>query len=268
MEVLANVVRNRELLWQFLVRNVKTQHRGSYLGAFWLVANPLLMLGLYTFVFGIVFGGRFGVKPNETTLDYAFGVFLGLTVLNLFSSTLSTAPGIIANQPNFVKKVVFPVEVLPLAQVGSLAYNLLISLGLCLTGVVLLGGGLGWQALWIPVALAPVVFLAVGVAWLLSAIGVFLRDLDQITQFLGMVVLYASGVFYSANKAQEASPEFWTILKWNPLIHVIESLRRVTLWEQEINFMALGYAWGIGILVLLLGAFVFQVLRPIFADVL
>ncbi len=268
MQVLTNVARHRELLWQFLIRKVKAQHRGSYLGAFWLVANPLLMLGLYTFVFGVVFGGRFGVKPGETTLDYAFGVFLGLTVLNLFSATLGSAPGIIVGQPNFVKKVVFPLEVLPLAQVGVLAYNMLISLGLCLVGVTLLGSGLSWQALWIPVALAPVLLLTMGMAWLLSALGVFLRDVNHVTQFLGMVALYSSGVFYSASNAREASPEFWEVLKWNPLIHVIECLRRVTLWEQDLNFLHLGYVWGAGILTFLLGAYVFQALRPDFADVL
>ncbi len=268
MQVLTNVARHRHLLWQFLVRNVKTQHRGSYLGAFWLVANPLLMLGLYTFVFGVVFGGRFGVKPGETTLDYAFGVFLGLTVLNLFSATLGSAPGIIVGQPNFVKKVVFPVEVLPLAQVGALAHNMLISLGLCLVGVAFLGDGLSWQALWIPVILAPVLFLAIGVAWFLSALGVFLRDVNHVTQFLGMVALYSSGVFYSASKAREVAPEFWIVLKWNPLIHVIECLRQVTLWGQDLNFLHLGYAWGTGLLAFVLGAYVFQSLRPGFADVL
>ena len=268
MQVLASVARHRELLWQFLVRNVKTQHRGSYLGAFWLIANPLLMLSLYTFVFGVVFGGRFGVKPEETTLDYAFGVFLGLTVLNLFSATLNVAPGIIVGQPNFVKKVVFPLEVLPLAQIGALAYNMLISLALCLVGIVLLGGGLSLQALWIPIALAPVLLLSIGVAWLMSALGVFMRDISHVTQFLGMVALYSSGVFYSASKAREAAPEFWTFLKWNPLIHVIECFRGMTLWEQEINFLQLGYAWGVGLLFFAVGAYVFQALRPGFADVL
>lgn len=268
MEVLISVGRHRELLWQFLVRNVKAQHKGSYLGAFWLVANPLLMLGLYTFVFGVVFGGRFGVISDETTLDYAFGVFFGLTVLNLFSSALGSAPGLIVNQPNFVKKVVFPLEVLPLAHVGALTYNMLISLALCLTGVLFLGDGLTWLALWIPVVLAPVFLLAVGVAWLLSAIGVFLRDVNHLTQFLGMVALYASGVFYSARTAREVAPEFWSVLKWNPLIHVIECLRGVTLWQHDPNLLHLGYAWAAGILVFVVGAYVFQSLRPSFADAL
>ena len=268
MKVLVNVVRHRELLWQFLGRNVKIQHRGSLLGAFWLVANPLLMLGLYTLVFGVIFGGRFGVKPEETTLDYAFGVFLGLCVLNLFSSALVSSSGIIVGHPNFVKKVVFPLEILPLAQIGALAYNMLISLGLALLGIVLLGDGLSWLVLWIPLVLMPVLLLAVGIGWLLSALGVFLRDVNHVTQFLGVVALYASGVFYSSSKVLEKAPEFLPYLEWNPLFLTIESLRRVTLWDQVINPLDLVYAWVVGILVFFFGAYVFQSLRPGFADVL
>ena len=268
MQVLVNVASHRELLWQFLLRNVKSQHKGSYLGAFWLVANPLLMLSLYTFVFGVVFGGRFGAVEGETTLDYAFGVFLGLSVINLFSSTLAVSPGVILGQPNFVKKVVFPVEILPLAQVGSLVYNMSISMILCLVGVMAFGDGLSWQVLWIPFVLAPVLLLSIGMAWFLAALGVFLRDVAHLTQFLGMVFLYASGVFYSSSNVLEKAPQCWAFLEWNPLIHVIESLRRVTLWGQDINFSHLGYAWGFSLVVLLFGAWTFQALRPGFADAL
>lgn len=268
MKVLLNLGRHRELLWQFLVRNVKTQHKGSCLGAFWLLANPLLMLGLYTFVFGVVFGGRFGVVSDETTLDYAFGVFLGLTVLNLFSAALGSAPGIIVSQPNFVKKVVFPLEVLPLAHVGALAYNMLISLSLCLFGIIFLGDGLNWLVLWIPLFLIPVLLFSIGVAWFLSAIGVFFRDVAHLTQFLGMVALYGSGVFYSAQTAREVAPEFWMILKWNPLMHVIECLRGVMLWQHDPNLLHLVYIWVAGMLTFVFGAYVFQSLRPGFADAL
>ena len=124
------------MLWQFLVRNIKARHRGSILGAFWLVANPLLMLGLYVFAFGVVFGGRFTDSADESTIDYALGVFLGLNVLGLISGIIVGAPGIIVSQPNFVKKVVFPLEILPVATMGALAYDLIISFGICIFGVL------------------------------------------------------------------------------------------------------------------------------------
>ena len=139
MEPILSLFKKRDLLWQFLLRNVKSRHRGSILGAFWLVVNPLLMLGLYVFAFGVVFGGRFTDSPDESTLDYALGVFLGLSVLGLVSGIIGAAPGIIVGQPNFVKKVVFPLEILPAAMTGALAYDLLIGLILCLIGTCFLG---------------------------------------------------------------------------------------------------------------------------------
>lgn len=109
----------RELLWQFLTRNIKSRHRGSVLGAAWLVFNPLLMLSLYVFAFRVVFGGMFTDSPEESTLDFALGVFLGLNVLGLIQAIIGSAPTIILAQPNFVKKVVFPLEILPAATMGG-----------------------------------------------------------------------------------------------------------------------------------------------------
>ena len=143
----------RELLWQFLTRNIKSRHRGSVLGAAWLVFNPLLMLSLYVFAFGVVFGGRFTDSPEESTLDFALGVFLGLNVLGLIQSIIGSAPTIIVAQPNFVK-VVFPLEILPAATMGALAYDLLIGFGLCLLGVVTLGPGLSGTVFYVPLIIA------------------------------------------------------------------------------------------------------------------
>ncbi len=100
--------RHRELLWQFSLREVELRHRGSHLGLIWSLLNPLLMLSLYVFVFGYIFGGRFGVLPNETRMDFALGVFLGLSIFQFLAETLSAAPNLIVVNPNFVKKVVFP----------------------------------------------------------------------------------------------------------------------------------------------------------------
>ena len=268
MEPILSLFRRSELLWQFLTRNIKVRHRGSILGALWLVANPLLMLGLYVFAFGVVFGGRFTDSHDESTLDYALGVFLGLNVLGLVSGVIGAAPGVIVSQPNFVKKVVFPLEILPAAMIGALGFDLLIGLCLCLTGIVFLGPGLTLLAFWIPVIVAPVFLIALGLAWFFSALGVFIRDVGQLGSFLGLGLLYASGVFYSAAKAREAAPGIWTFLKWNPLIHVIDALRQVSLWGGEPSLQALAYVWVFGVVVLLVGAWFFHRLRPAFADVL
>ncbi len=265
MEPILNLWHRRELFRQFIVRNVKARHRGRGLGALWLVVNPLMMLSLFVFAFGVVFGGRF--KADESTLDYALGVFLGLSVLGLVSGVIGAAPGIIVGQPNFVKKVVFPLEILPAATAGALGFDLLVGLALAFAGVAWVGDGFTASVLWTPVILAPVFLLALGLAWFFSALGVFVRDIAQLGGFLGLALLYASGVFYSADKAREAAPAIWTMLKWNPLIHVIDGLRKVTLWGLEPDLRTLGYTWVCGILAFLFGAWFFHRLRPAFADV-
>jgi lipopolysaccharide transport system permease protein len=268
MEPILSLFKKRDLLWQFLLRNVKSRHRGSILGAFWLVVNPLLMLGLYVFAFGVVFGGRFTDSPDESTLDYALGVFLGLSVLGLVSGIIGAAPGIIVGQPNFVKKVVFPLEILPAAMTGALAYDLLIGLTLCLIGTCFLGPGIGQTFLYIPVIIGPVFLIALGLSWFFSALGVFIRDIGQLGSFLGLALLYASGVFYSAEKAKSTAPGIWKFLQWNPLLQIIDSLRKVTIWAEQPDWGSILYAWIFGVATLLIGAWFFNRLRPAFADVL
>lgn len=265
---LINLFKKRELLWQFLIRNVKARHRGSVLGALWLVVNPLLMLSLYVFAFGVVFGGRFTESPDESTLDYALGVFLGLNVLGLVSGIIGASPGVIVGQPNFVKKVVFPLEILPAATVGALSYDLMIGISLCLIGVFILGDGFTLTILYAPIILGPVFLIALGFSWFFSSLGVFIRDVGQMGSFLGLALLYASGVFYSAEKAQTTAPEIWKFLQWNPILQIIDSLRQVVLWGGQPNWNSILYAWVFGFIILFAGSWFFNRLRPAFADVL
>ena len=151
---------------------------------------------------------------------------------------------------------------------GALAYDLLISFSLCLIGVSLVGPGLSSSCLYTPVIIFPVFMIALGLAWFFSALGVFIRDVSQIGSFLGLALLYASGVFYSAAKAEATAPGIWTFLQWNPLLRIIDSLRQVVLWGGQPDWTGVAYAWIIGIIVLLGGAWFFNRLRPAFADVL
>ena len=268
MNSILSVYQNRGLLWQFLLRNVRQRHRGSILGSLWLVLNPLLMLSLYVFVFGIVFGGRFTDSPSESTLDYALGVFLGLCVMNLVSGTIGSSPTIIVSQPNFVKKVVFPLDVLPIAHIGAMSYDLLIGLALCLSGVCFLGSGFSQSFLYIPIIIGPVFLISLGLSWFFSAFGVFIRDISHLGSFLGLALLYSSGVFYSAEKAKTTAPFIWEFLQWNPLLQTIDSLRKVTIWGVEPEWNTLVYSWVFGFVVLFSGSWFFKRLRPVFADVL
>jgi lipopolysaccharide transport system permease protein len=254
----------RSLILQFTKRNIALRHRGSQLGPLWAVLNPLLMLALYVFVFGFIFNGSFG-RPGETRVEYALGIFLGLSFIHFLSEIIGTSPSLIVSNPNFVKKVVFPLQIMPVAAVGAAFFHLLISLLLILAGIILFGPGLHVGMLWLPVVLLPLVLLSLGVAWLLSAFGVFLRDLNQVTQFVSMALLFASAVFYPKHLIPEAS---WQILRFNPMLLAIEMARDVMLWHEAVNFRHLAYLWLVGGLATLGGLTVFRRLKPGFADVM
>ena len=267
MVTITTLIQRRDLLWQFLSRNIKARYRGSWLGSTWLIANPLLMLCLYVFAFGIVFGGRFTNSPNESTWDYALGVFIGLNVIGLVSGVISSSPGVILAHPNFVRKVVFPLEILPVALVGALVFDLLIVFCLSLLGIVVLGPELAFDCLLSLFLLLPVILISLGLSLVLSALGVFLRDISHLSSFLSLTLLYSSGVFYSAEKAMETVPLLWSILQWNPLMQMIDCLRNFLLWGNQPNWWWVGYAWLFGIVLFFLGSFCFQRLRPTFGDV-
>lgn len=256
---------HRELLWQFTLRNVELRHKGSHLGLAWSFLNPLLMLGLYVLVFGYIFNGSFGIVPGETRVDYGLGIFLGLTLFHFVAETIGVAPGVIISNPNFVKKVVFPLEILPASAVGAALFHLLISLVLVLAGVLLFGHGLSAGALWLPVILLPVVLLILGVAWLFSALGVFLRDIGQFMQFLTMALMFGSAVFYSAQKIPAAA---WAIMRFNPVLLAIELARDAALWHRPLNFNHLAYLYAAAAAACCLGHAAFRRMKPAFADVL
>ncbi len=263
---LAALSRKRDLWWQFTVRTVEMRHRGSYLGIVWSMLNPLLMLGVYWVVFGMIFGGRYGVLPDERPVDYVLALFLGLILFQLMAEILAVSPTLIVTQANLVKKVVFPLDVLPLAQAGASWFHFIMSFILFALGAVFFGRGLPTEGLlWEPVILLPLVLLSVGVSWICAALGVFFRDLAQAMPFLIQVVLYSSAVFYARARI---SPPFWAVLKWNPFLHTVLLSRNALLWHAPIDLRALGYTYAAGLAVLLFGQWLFAKLRPAFADVI
>lgn len=262
---ICDLCKQRELLWQFTVRSIEMRHKGSHLGLIWSFLNPLLMLGLYTFVFGYIYGGSFGVIANETRVDYAIGIFFGLTLFQFVGEVMGIAPTIIVGNPNFVKKVVFPLEILPASNVGASGFHLLISLGLALISLVVFDRPLSLDLLWLPVIIAPLTLLGLGIAWFFSAVGVFFRDIGQLMQFLTMALMYSSAVFFPASKIPEP---FWGFLRFNPLLLAIELARNTSLWSQPMNYNHLGYLYAISILTCYFGYAAFKKMKPAFADVL
>ncbi len=255
--------RQRELLWQFTLRNVELRHKGSHLGLVWSFLNPLLMLGLYVVALGYIFGGRYGVLPTETRVDYGLGIFLSLTLFHFVAEVLAIAPSIIIGNPNFVKKVVFPLEILPAANVGAALFHMLISLALVLLSLLLFGHGIPLSALWLPVIILPLVVLSLGISWFFSALGVFFRDISQVMGFLSMALLWSSGVFFTAERFSG-----WVYLRFNPLLLAIDLARDVALWNRPVNYRHLGYLYLTGFVTCVLGHLAFRKMKPAFADVL
>ena len=257
--------RQRMLLWQFAVRNVQVRTRGSFLGVFWMVLNPLLMMALYSTVFGLIFNGRYGVHPDETAIDYALGIFLSLTIFQLIAEVMGVSTTIIFGNSNIVKKVVFPLEILPVAQVGASIYHFGISICLVFLGIVLLGHPLTWMAALLPVVLVPILLLSVGIGWFFAALGVYVRDLTSLIQFLSLLLLYSSAVFYTIDDVPDS---IYAFLKFNPIAHLIQQSRKVVLWDQPLEFEPMAYAYGVAVVVFFLGYLTFRSLKKGFADVL
>lgn len=264
--VLLNLWRHRRLLWQFTLRNVELRHKGSHLGLAWSFLNPLLLLALYVFVFGYIFGGTF--RPHgepESRIEYGMIVFLGLAIYHFVAEVISISPSLIVGNPNFVKKVVFPLEILPASAVSTAVIHFAITLGLVFVGAWLAGLKIGLSALWLPVILLPLFAMALGTALLVSALGVFWRDVGQITQFVLLALMFASAVFYPVSKIP---PEGWAILKFNPLLHVINEARDVAFWAGAPRTLHLAYLYVCGGAAVLIGNAAFRRLRASFADVL
>ena len=256
---------NRELLRQFTVRNVQIKHKGSYFGLLWSAITPLLMMGLYYFVFGIIFQRTYGMIDNESGTDFALGLFLSLTLFQFVAEALTVAPLIIVSNPNLVKKVVFPLSILPAATIGAALFHFLVSLLLVFLGMLIFGRGLGWGNLWLPVIVFPMILLTMGLTWLLSSLGVFFRDIGHFMQVVTSIILYGSAIFYSTSMIPA---EAWSIMKFNPFIHVIDMSRSVLLWDMPLNLMDLSYLYLIGIIAFVVGYAVFQKSKSAFADVM
>ncbi len=257
--------RNRQLIAQMTRREVVGRYKGSVMGLAWSFLNPVFMLAVYTFVFSVVFKARWGVGGDESKTQFAVVLFVGLIVHGLFAEVLNRAPGLILGNVNYVKKVVFPLEVLPAISMGAALFHGLISLGVLLAAFLLFNGYLHWTAILAPLVLLPLVVLTLGMAWVLASLGVFLRDVGQTIGLITTVMLFLSPVFYPISALPEA---FRPWLLANPLTFIIEQARRVLIWGQLPDMFGLALYTIAAAIIAWLGFIWFQKTRKGFADVL
>lgn len=263
-ELAAGIWRYRELMLVFIKRDILGRYKGSILGLFWSFFHPLLMLAVYTFVFSVVFQARWAIG-SDTREDFALILFAGLIVFNLFSECVNRAPGLIVSHSNYVKRVIFPLEILPCMIVGSALIHSLVSLFVWLLAYGVLMGLPAWPALLVPLAVLPLLLSALGVCWFLSALGVYLRDIAQLVSVFTTALLFLSPVFYPSS-ALPAPLQGLMLL--NPVAPAIEYVRALLL-EGSIPPIGdwLTYLFC-GALVAWLGFAWFQKTRKGFADVL
>ena len=235
------------------------------MGHIWSVLSPCMMLGLYLFVFGLIFGGRFGILKDENIFDFALALFLGLSLFNAVAETISSSPTIILAQPNLVKKVVFPLEIIPLSKVIASLYNSLLSIFICILLIPLSHAGFNIQIILLPILLFPLAMICLGLSWGLSAIGVFYRDINNLTAFASTALMYASAIVYSPSRIPT---KLSFIFKFNPILNIIDQSRRITLWHQSISLSTILIVYLTSTLILLLGYYLFVSLKPFFAEVL
>ena len=257
--------RNRRLIVQMTKREVVGRYKGSAMGLAWSFFNPVFMLVVYTFVFSVIFKSRWGVASEGSKVQFAVVLFVGMIVHGLFAEVLNRAPGLIVSNVNYVKKVVFPLEILPVIAMGATLFHSVISLGVLLTTIALFNGSLHWTAIFTPLILLPLIIFTLGLAWMLASLGVFLRDVGQTIGIFTMVLLFLSPVFYPVTSLPE---EFRPWLMANPLTFIIEQVREVLVWGHLPNWMGLSGYTLVAAAVAWAGYACFQKTRKGFADVL
>lgn len=249
-------------------REIAGRYRGSVFGLLWSLLTPLFMLGVYTFVFGSIFQSRWnGADGQEVQGTGAFAIvlFAGLIVFQLFSEVVGRAPTLVTGNVSYVKKIVFPLEVLPVVAVGSALFHAAVSLAVLFFFMIVLLGHVPAMALLVPVVLAPFLVLLLGLGWFLAAAGVYFRDIGQFLGPLLTALMFLSPIFFPATSLPDWL-EGWHLA--NPLAVPVEQVRQVAIFGQWPDWDLLGLYALVAAILAVLGYGFFQATRKGFADVL
>ena len=260
---ISSLYASRSLLRSLVVRDIQTRYRGTMLGLLSAVIYPLLMLAVYAFVFGGVFGARW--NSGGGMKDFVQMLYCGLIVHAVFADTLTRSPTAVLSNPSYVKKVVFPLELLPLSHLASAVFNAVIGLGLLCVFLIVQRHALPVTIFFVPLVFLPLLLLTAGLAWFIAAIGVFFRDVGQMIGVAMSVLLFLSPVFYPSSSMPSLAQK---ILCVNPLAFPMEQLRAVLLLGVEPDWWHWAAYSSVATSIAIAGLWVFQKTRPAFADVI
>ncbi len=255
---------NRELLWQLIKRNIAGRYKGSALGLLWSFVQPLLMLCVYTFVFSVVFTVKWGVEMTSRSA-FAIIMFCGIALYTIFSESIMASSCLILNNQNYVKKVIFPLEILTVAQVVS---NFLLGTAwflLLFLGVVFIYGTVSWTMLLLPLLLLPLFLYTLGISFLVTSLSVYIRDTQYILGVILQILFFMTPIFYPITAVPE---QFRIYLQLNPLTVMIEEVRKIFIFGQLPDWTFFLLSLVIGGIVFQLGFAWFYKTKKGFADVL
>lgn len=260
---LNKIFQNRYVIRSLVVRDIRVRYTGSFLGVFWAFIHPLTQLIIFYFVFSVVLKTRLGSEYADT--NYTIWLISGMLPWILFSEVVGRSPGAVLEQANLIKKTVFPSEILPFAHVSAALINHLILFLMLLLFLVVLGPIPTLKILWIPIHLLGIVLFALGLAWLLCALNVFLRDIGQVLGVVLNLWFFFTPIIYPPALIPEP---FRPWLTMNPMLYPVEGYRMALLGrtEPDLTGLMIFFGWGIGMF--MVGGVFFRKMKPAFADVL
>lgn len=263
--LLLTIWRHKGLILALAKREIEGRYKGSLFGVFWSVLTPLLMVSVFTFVFGEIFQSKWAGAKNSNHLDFAAALFTGLLVYNLFAECIGKASFLITSNPNYVKKIVFPLEVLCVVAVLAALFHFLVAYFIVVLMVMFSSWTLTWTVILTPIVIAPLLMLVTGLTWAIASLGVFLRDIGQIVGPALTALMFLSPIFYPLSSV---NPRFQWVYHFNPLTQVVENLRAVLLHQTLPDWGSWMVYTTISAVVMALGFVFFQRTRKGFSDVI
>lgn len=254
----------RYLIAQFTIREFQRRYRRTMLGFFWGLVLPLIMLAVYTFVFAIIFEAKWDGLGSQTRGMFAIVLFANLLIFGIFSEVVSGSTTVVVGNSNLVKKVIFPLEILPISRALACFIQTVMNLVVLLIGICLVGA-FNWTVLLAPLVMLPVLILAMGVSFFTSSVTVFIRDVGELVGVCLTLLLFLSPIFYPLSRVPEGLRIFIYI---NPLAIFLEQFRIVMIEGGLPNWGILALCWVVALGIFAVGYAWFNKVKGSFADVL
>jgi len=263
--IVAHLWKYRDLIRQSMWREVAGCCKGSFIGLGWSLIQPLIILCVYTFVFSVIFKARWGVESDEGKAAFALALFMGLITFSIFSEVANSAPSLVLGNANYVKKVVFPLEILPLVRLFSALINAVFSLGVLFVGLLIINHFIHWTTLLLPLIWLPMMMFTLGCGYFLASLGVFVRDMGAVIGVLTTMLFFLTPIFYPISAVPEPFRIFCLV---NPIAIFVEDARRVVLWGLFPDWPWFFFGMVLSVAVLIIGFVWFMKSKKAFADVI